>query len=419
MTVDLQRVERLNNYINELQSGRHAGAAARDLYMANKQDLLAITPQEAFEIFTRRYKQGDSAANILVYLDKVINVFHLGLKNYAWQKPAAGSFLGLLRLENEELVKKLDMISEKLQAESIDNQRLSLLSDVSELLEFEAHYLKKENILFPYMEKKEGRYEGVAIMWSLHDEARGCLKEVIAALADGPTAVRDEAELSVLIGKLFFAMHGLVQKEEMILFPSAAQLFSSHEMLEMLRQSYEYSFPYIGPEDIPNRQEVLAMLHQNGFRQNNNMVTKGLDEYVIHSETGDITTEQALLIFSALPVDISFVDEHNKLRFFSRPKDRIFPRSPAAIGRDVKNCHPPESVHVVEEIIEAFRDGRQEQASFWIEVKGKFVLIQYYALRDQENNYRGVLEVSQDISGIKKLQGQRRLLQWDTEEENF
>ena len=161
------------------------------------------------------------------------------------------------------------------------------------------------------------------------------------------------------------------------------------------------------------------MLHQNGFRQNNNMVTKGLDEYVIHSETGDITTEQALLIFSALPVDISFVDEHNKLRFFSRPKDRIFPRSPAAIGRDVKNCHPPESVHVVEEIIEAFRDGRQEQASFWIEVKGKFVLIQYYALRDQENNYRGVLEVSQDISGIKKLQGQRRLLQWDTEEENF
>lgn len=415
MTVDLQRVERLNNYIDEMQSGRHAGAAARDLYMANKQDLLAVTPQEAFEIFTRRLKQGDSAAKILVYLDKVINVFHLGLTNYAWQKPAAGSFLGLLRLENEQLVKRLDMISEKLQADSINNQRFSLLSDISELLEFEAHYLKKENILFPYMEKKEGRYEGVAIMWSLHDEARACLKEVIAALADGPTAVRDEAELSILIGKLFFAMHGLVQKEEMILFPSAAQLFSSHEMLEMLRQSYEYSFPYIGPEDIPNRQEVISMLHDNDHRKNDRLTTKGLDDYIIRSETGDITTQQALLIFSALPVDLSFVDENNKLRFFSRPKDRIFPRSPAAIGRDVKNCHPPESVHIVEEIIEAFRQGKQEQASFWIEVKGKFVLIQYFALRDNENQYRGVLEVSQDISDIKKLQGQRRLLQWDEE----
>lgn len=415
MSVDIQRVERLNKYINELQSGRHTGADARELYMANKQDLLAVTPQEAFEIFTSRFTQGASAGEILVYLDKVINVFHLGLTNYAWQKPAASSFLGLLRLENEELVKRLDLISEKLQTDSIDNQRLSLLSDISELLEFEDHYLKKENILFPYMEKKEGRYEGVAIMWSLHDEARSCLKEAIAALADGPTAVRDDTELNILIGKLFFAMHGLVQKEELILFPAASQLFSSVELLEMLRQSYEYAFPFIGPENIPDRQQVIASLHHSGNRADNSMVTRGLDDYVIHSDTGEITTQQALLIFSALPVDISFVDEHNKLRFFSRPKDRIFPRSPAAIGRDVKNCHPPESVHVVEEIIEAFRDGRQDQASFWIEVKGKFVLIQYFAMRDQDNQYRGVLEVSQDISEIKKLQGQRRLLQWDDE----
>lgn len=413
MSIDLQRVDRLDKYINELQSGRHTGTAARDLYMANRQDLIAVTPQEAFEIFTRRFQKGASATEILGYLDKVINVFHLGLSNYNWQKPAVGSFLGLLRLENEELVKRLDQISEKLQADSISGQRFSILADISELLEFEDHYLKKENILFPYMEKKEGRYEGVAIMWSLHDEARSCLKETIAALTEGPTAVRDETELSVLIGKLFFAMHGLVQKEEMILFPAATQLFSSTELLEMQRQSYEYSFPFIGPENIPDRNEVLTLLHDSGHRYEERMVSTDLADYMIHSETGDITTQQALMIFSALPVDLSFVDENNKLRFFSKPKDRIFPRSPAAIGRDVKNCHPPESVHVVEEIIAAFRAGKQDQASFWIEVKGKFVLIQYFALRDSDNIYRGVLEVSQDITDIKSLQGQRRLLQWD------
>jgi DUF438 domain-containing protein len=150
--------------------------------------------------------------------------------------------------------------------------------------------------------------------------------------------------------------------------------------------------------------------------QETSSLREALSDCLIRSETGTLTAEQALMIFSALPVDLSYVDEYNKLRYFSRPKDRIFPRSPAAIGRDVKNCHPPESVHIVEEIIDAFRSGKQDVVSFWIEVRGRFVLIQYFALRDAENSYRGVLEVSQDISDIRKLEGQRRLLQWDQED---
>jgi len=152
-------------------------------------------------------------------------------------------------------------------------------------------------------------------------------------------------------------------------------------------QSFDYDFPFIEKPE------------------------KG--DYTFHSETGELSLDQVFMIFNTLPVDMTFVDENNKVRFFSRPKDRIFPRSPAIIGRDVKNCHPPESVHVVEAIIEGFRTGERESAEFWIDIKGKKLLIQYFALRDSDGRYQGTLEVSQNITEIQKIEGQKRLLEWE------
>lgn len=122
--------------------------------------------------------------------------------------------------------------------------------------------------------------------------------------------------------------------------------------------------------------------------------------------------EQLLAVFNFLPIDITIVDENEKVAFFNRPKDRIFPRSPAVIGRDVNNCHPPKSVHIVKKIIEAFRAGEKNEAKFWINAKGKAIFIQYFALRDSKGNYKGVLEVSQDITELKSLEGEKRLLDW-------
>ena len=113
-----------------------------------------------------------------------------------------------------------------------------------------------------------------------------------------------------------------------------------------------------------------------------------------------------------MPVDITYVDEFNKVKFFSTPEKRIFRRTNSIIGREVKNCHPPESVHVVEQIVEAFRNGEKEKASFWIQMKGEFILIQYFAVRDEKGNYRGVVEVSQEITEIRSLEGEQRLLDW-------
>ena len=123
--------------------------------------------------------------------------------------------------------------------------------------------------------------------------------------------------------------------------------------------------------------------------------------------------EQVLLAFNHLPVDITYVDEHDQVRFFNQPKDRFFPRSPAIIGRNVKNCHPPESVHIVEKIVNEFKNGNRNEADFRIKMKGRYILIRYVAVRDPDNTYRGVLEISQDITDIVPLSGEKRLLDWE------
>ena len=125
-----------------------------------------------------------------------------------------------------------------------------------------------------------------------------------------------------------------------------------------------------------------------------------------------MTLEQIKLVFNHLPVDITFVDEHDRVRYFSTPRKRIFPRTIAVLGREIKNCHPPESVHVVERIVESFRNGQKNKADFWIKVKAETVLIQYFAVRDDQGKYKGVIEVSQEISEIMSLEGEKRLLDW-------
>lgn len=130
-------------------------------------------------------------------------------------------------------------------------------------------------------------------------------------------------------------------------------------------------------------------------------------------DTGQLTLEQINIMLKHLPVDVSFVDSNDELRYYSDTADRIFARTPAVIGRKVQNCHPPKSVHVVNKILEEFKKGNKDAAEFWIELKGKFIHIRYFAMRDADGNYRGTLEVSQDVTEIRKLRGERRLLDWE------
>lgn len=388
----MDKINQLITYIKRLNSKEDG----RSLYLEYKEDIDTVTPQDAFEIFHGLIQDGFKENEILVFLDKIINVFYESLSNYRYQRPKNDNFLLDLILENEEMKKKIEGIKVVIREPVSSIRRQKLLPLVEELKEFYPHYTKKENILFPYLEKKMEKFEGLTIMWALHDEVKREIEYAIKLIKD-PSS--DDHSINVAIAEMFFGVLGLVRKEELILFPSASEVLEENEWYDMHKQSHEYEFPYIqktwDPELI---KESIAVDGISG---------------TFKTETGELTMEQLALVFSYLPVDMTFVDENNKVRFFTRPKDRIFPRSPAIIGRDVKNCHPPDSVHIVEEIVSSFKRGERDTATFWINIKGKKVLIQYFALRDDSGSYKGVIEVSQDITEISQLQGERRLLQWD------
>jgi uncharacterized protein len=366
------------------------------LYGTYLKQIESVTPQEVFLVMNEQLKMGLTPKDILSFLDKIIKTFQNSLEAYIWQKPQADSFIYYLIEENKALIEILQAFKTTIKSKDMTRIKRQAPDLLKEINKYNAHLIKLENILFPYMEQKKPRYDGLKIMWALHDDIRKQLKQTTLLFKDDHA---DESQINIQLGKLYFKLYGVVQKQELILFPAASELFLSDEFEKMHAQSFDYDFPLI---DSPQKPTLRF-----------ESISESLDmdmRHILKTQTGNLSYAQIELLINTLPVDITFVDENDKVAFFSRPKERIFPRSAAVIGRDVKNCHPPDSVHVVEKIIASFKDGSKDHASFWIQHKGMFVLIQYFAMRDSNGDYKGTLEVSQEISEICSLEGEKRLL---------
>lgn len=379
---------RLLDYVKAIRDYQGTYQLFRD-YEA---EIRTVTHEDLFALFKTLLDEGEKQADILSYVDKLMHVFSETLIPQQQPMPE-DSFLDHLSQENRALETRLEAIKESLIAQKSGYQADLLLPQFQALEVFQTHYVKIQNILFPYLEAKDDRYDALSILWSMQDTAKAHLRDLISILSQ-PSL--DPAAFSIALGHYFFEAYGLIQKEEMILFQIVLKLCTTEELEAMRAQSFEYPFIYI---DSPKPRVFKAETFSSAFE--------------FKTETGTLSLEQLTLMLDMLPIDCTLIDEHNKVRYFNKAKDRVFPRSPAVIGRDVRNCHPAESVHIVDKIIEAFRRNERDHADFWITMRGKFIYIRYFALRNANGQYRGTLEVTQVVDEIRALEGQRRLLQWD------
>lgn len=370
---------------------------AKSFIDANKSFLNTVVPSDFITLFHELIIQGHSISTLKTASNKILNIFHQSIKNYPSLKPSKGSFIELMVLNNKAMDEVLDEITAvfKVFNKNQEDQKLrgELLALFEKLSQFANHYTIKENVLFPVIEKYWEDYRCIQLMWSFHDDIRKNIKAIIQQLQG-----EYEADIfNPLIGDVFFNMHSIMFREDLILFPFLLETIEEQTIERMIREGNDIGYPY-----------VLPTMKQETVSTN----TPNVDPKKIDLKTGVLSIEQIILIFNHLPVDITYVDENDTVQYFSTPKHRIFPRTTAIIGRNVSNCHPPESVHVVEQIVASFKSGEQSHADFWIKMKGLYILIQYFAIRDQENTFRGVVEVSQEISEIKALEGEKRLLDW-------
>lgn len=254
-------------------------------------------------------------------------------------------------------------------------------------------YTRKENQLFPYLEKR-GWFGPTHGMWRFHDDNRALIKSVRQKM-EAKDFVRLKEDLQNMISEL----SRMMTVEEMRLLPMSLELLKDEDWLAMKSGEAEIGWMHKKADEHVD----LDPSPPHSSPQ--------LDGFIKLSE-GHLNVEQINLLLQVMPFDLTYVDENDKVVFYNRGEERVFPRSAGVIGREVRFCHPPKSVSTVLKIVDEFRSGRKDVAEFWINYRGKIIHIRYFAVRDQQKNYRGVIEVSQDITDIKKIEGEKRLLDW-------
>jgi len=286
-------------------------------------------------------------------------------------------------------------------------ERLALLEAANPLMDVDRHFARKEHLVFTVLER-HGNTGPSKVMWGKDDEVRNQLKGALSALREETLC---GAELKFLTATMLepalAALESMIYKEEHILFPMALGLFTEEEWGEIWSQSQDYGWCLVAPAEgyrPPTASLPLDPLQLPPAK-------------AVQFPSGTLSFEQLLGLFNNLPVDLTFVDAEDRVGFFSEGPDRVFARSRAIIGRSVQNCHPPKSMAIVEKILADFKAGRQSVSEFWIEMGGKFVHIRYFAVRNEAGAYLGTLEVTQDLTRLRALKGERRLLQYGDAQE--
>jgi len=381
------RLETLKGIIKELHEGKDAESQKKKFEELIKD----VAPWEIAQMEQRLIAEGMPETEIKSLCEVHVQVFKEALEHKTVPGLPAGHPVHTLMLENrvaEGILKEAGEVND------FAKGRDKLLEILDRLSQIDKHFARKENQLFPIIETK-GITGPSKVMWALHDDIRAFIKDVRKRVIDNKME-------KIAVEALSKMVNDMIYKEEHILFPMALETLSEDEWAKVRKGEEEIGFAWIKPEA---QWKPAAGSFQQAL----------LAEKVgsLNLDTGQLTAEQVNLVMTHLPVDISFVNENDEVVYYSASPERIFPRSPGVIGRKVQNCHPPKSVGMVEKILSEFKAGTKSVADFWIQMKGQFILIKYFAVRDSEGKYRGCLEVSQDVTKIRQLEGQKRLLDWN------
>ncbi len=411
MSEFINNVSRRKETLKEALRQIHAGKPYEEVKQTFAEILQQASAGEIAEIEQALIAEGLPVEDIQYLCDVHVAMFRESLDQQTPAQMMPGHPIYTFNAENELAALQLNecrQLLRKVQDNPTKENMGNLAAALQKLAEFDRHYERKENLLFPFLEKYE--FSGPsAVMWGIHDDIRKAWKRMRAQLQD---AEADPAAVAEQFIPMENAMREMFYKEERILFPNALERLNDSDWRAIHAQEPDFGFAYVqrGTQWPPDAQPVRVgrAADESKIKEEKIERKQAMSEYPL--TTGDLTLSQINLMLTHLPVDITFVDENDTVRYFSETPTRIFKRTPAIIGRKVQNCHPPASVHKVVEIVEDFRSGKRDSAEFWIQMNGMFIHIQYFAMRDTAGNYRGTLEVSQEISALRKLEGEKRLL---------
>jgi DUF438 domain-containing protein len=399
-----ERKKKLKELILKLHAGESQEAVREQLL----ESLSQIPYGEVVEVEQELISEGLPEEEVLKLCDAHSAVLDGNIDLSSSKKIPDGHPVDVMIQENSELKKValgIDILLNEIsvdKAVNIEAVILKLRGLFNNLFDADKHYRRKEYLLFPFLET-QGITGPPKVMWGKHDEIRDLIKGSIELLQT-PSIAREELIASSEI-VLFLAIKGVVDmtvKEEEILFPMALDKLTETEWYEISKQSLQIGFclydPQIEWKPVWAKDDTVNDLNKTAEN--------------IQLPSGSFTVEELLAIMNTMPFDVTFVDRDDKVKYFSQGKERIFQRNRAILNRDVRHCHPPASAHIVDKIIEDFKSGREDQAPFWISSGDKMIHINYFALRNDKGEYLGTLEVSHDISGYRKLEGDQRILSY-------
>ena len=399
--------EMLKEVIRQL----HAGASPQEVKERFKQVLEGVSPLEIAKIEQELISEGLPREEIQRLCDVHMAVFREQLERQKLDVPL-GHPVNILMEEHKAMLQiagKLGDVVNKLQQISDVNRvgdEIRLLEHIAEdFRDSEKHYLREENVLFPVLER-HGITEPPAIMWTEHNQIREKKKQLNSLLEN--YGAMNFSDFKKQLSEVAKALNGLLSshffKENNILFPTALKVVTSQEWSDMRKEFDEIGYCCFTPS------QLTAPLKTEERREEK---AEAVLEDVLRFETGSLSKEELEALLDTLPVDITFVDKDDRVKYFNKAEKRVFVRTKAIIGRKVQMCHPQKSIHIVNRILESFRKGEKDVAEFWIAVNNRLVHIRYFAVRDRNGKYLGTMEVTQDITDIKKIEGEKRLLDWE------